>query len=92
MISIASQDSNLRGGEMFNQDQIVRDHIDALRAEAAEERLAHTGRDHPADAPPGFRRPGVRGAIGRALIGLGSAIAANSMEDAPAGSEHGHMA
>jgi hypothetical protein len=89
--NVASQESDPRGGEMFNQDQLVRDHIAALHAEAAEERLARSARGHPADAPPGLRRPGVRGAVGRALIALGGAIAATSMDDVRAGTEHVHM-
>ena len=73
---------------MLGQDQLVRDHINTLRIEAAEERYARSRHSHPADAPPGYGRPGVRGAFGRALIALGSAIAAESK----ARSDIGHAA
>jgi hypothetical protein len=76
----------------FDRDQLVRDHIAALRAEAAEERFAHSRRAHPADAPPGFGRPGVRGAFGRALIAVGRAIAATSLDEAQARSDTGPVA
>jgi hypothetical protein len=77
---------------MFNQDQLVRDHIAALQAEAAEERFAKSRRSQPADAPPGFSRPGVRGAFGRALIALGSTIAATTVDEAQARRDTGHAA
>ena len=91
MMSVVSQNSTHRGGDVFNQE-IVRDHIEALRAEAAEERFAGGQRHRPADAPPGFGRPGVRGAFGRALIALGSAIASTSIEENRARRDTGHAA
>jgi hypothetical protein len=81
MMSLPNQDATYRGGDVFNQDQLVRDHIHALRVEAAEERFARSQHAHPADAPPGYGRPGVRGVFGRALIALGTAIAASSMDE-----------
>ena len=92
MMSLPSHDSIYRGGDVFNQDQLVRDHIHALRVEAAEERYARSRRSHPADAPPGYRRPGVRGAFGRALIALGTTIAATSIEDSRARRDTGQAA
>jgi len=92
MMSVASQDTTFRGGDMIGQDQLVRDHIEALRAEAAEERLARSQHAWSVDAPPGFRRPGVRGSFGRALIALGTAIAASSIDDARARRDTGHAA
>jgi hypothetical protein len=77
---------------MFSQDQRVRDHIEALRVEAAEERYARYQHSHPADAPPGFGRPGVRGAFGRALIALGGAIASTSIEESRARRDTGNAA
>jgi hypothetical protein len=90
MMSMTSQDSTQRGGDMFGQEQqdrLVRDHIAELRAQAAEERVARSLHAQPDDAPPGYRRPGVRGALGRALIALGSAIAATSIEEPQASRE-----
>jgi hypothetical protein len=96
MMSTANHDySPTRGGDMFNQfdqDQLVRDHIAALRAEAAEERFAHSRRAQPGDAPPGYGRPGIRGAFGRGLIALGRAIAATSRDEAKARSDAGRAA
>ena len=92
MMSVTSKNPTFRGGDMIGQDQLVRDHIDALRAEAAEERFARSQQAPPIDAPPGFRRPGVRGAFGRALIALGTAIAAPSIDDARARRDTGNAA
>jgi hypothetical protein len=91
MISTTSQNSSIRGGDMIGQDQFVHDHIEALRAEAAEERFAKTRRANLIDAPPGLRRPGVRGTFGRALIALGRVIAA-STDDARAHGDVGRAA
>jgi hypothetical protein len=87
--------STHRGGDMFGheqQDRLVRDHIAELRAEAAGERVARSLRAFAADVQPGDRRPGVRAALGRALIVLGSAIAASSIEDAQAQRDTAHPA
>jgi hypothetical protein len=92
MVSLPSHDSTYRGGDVFNQDQLVRDHIHALRVEAAEERYARSRNAHPADAPPGYRRPGFRGAFGRALISLGTAIAATTVDEAHVRSDTGQAA
>ena len=75
-----------------HQDRLVRDHIARLEAEAAEERIARSLHTHPSDAPPGYRRPGVRGALGRALIALGNAIAATSIDEAHARRDTAHPA
>jgi len=68
---------------------LVQDRHDRLRAEAEAERLARTARHHrghPADERDPFDAPtgaGIRVTVGRALIGLGSAIAATPRRDGP---------
>ena len=70
----------------------VRDHIAALQQEAAAERVAAYLRPR-RTTPDGFTRPGVRGAVGRALIALGTAIAASpGRNDARPGTSAGHIA
>jgi hypothetical protein len=92
MMSLPTQDPTQRGGNVFNQDQFVRDHINALLAEAEEERFVREQHAQPVDAPAGFGRRGVRGAFGRALIALGSAIASTSIEERGARRDIGHVA
>jgi hypothetical protein len=78
---------------MFSHDQqerLVRDRIAQLQAEAAEERIARSLPTHTSDTPPGFGRPGVRGALGRALIALGNAIATTSIEEPQARRDTAH--
>ena len=74
----------------IQQQHIVNDRLSRLAAEAASERLArearHARAGHPADEvePATARRGGIRVSIGRALIGLGTAIAATHDDAADA--------
>jgi hypothetical protein len=71
----------------INQHANVRHRIDALTAEAAAERLAARERRrrlaeqefHPT-LPSRHASAGVRGTVGRLLIGLGTAIAGTASE------------
>jgi hypothetical protein len=76
--------------ELYKRDHIAA-HIAALQAEATQERVAAHLRRRPALAA-GFDRPGIRGSLGRALIALGSAIAASGTGEARTGSNAGHAA
>jgi hypothetical protein len=78
----------------IQQQHLVHDRVARLAAEAASERLArharHARAGHPADESDpidAHAHTGLRVAIGRALIGLGTAIAATSDDaaDAPMG-------
>jgi hypothetical protein len=75
-------DSPERGTDMLPQHELVHDHIAMLQAEAADERRAHGPVRDLADAPPGPRAAAIRRSFGRALIAVGRAIAATSIDDA----------